>query len=307
MVADKQAERALRRIKMRTQSSPDRHKRLEAAIEAATPVEAAPAVETPSVETPSDKVDMVEPTVEATEETKPLSPQVAAFAKAKRALQIEREQFAKEKAEFDGKNKDVQSLEAYRARVKANALKVLQEEGVTYDQLTEQILASNQSGVDLSELRSQLKAELLSELKEETQKTFSSRDTQQEEAALTEMLYSAEALAKDNDDYALIRDKKAFDQVLRRIYTNYKKTGQVEDVRDAMNLVENQLLEKDLAIANHKKIQSRLQPQAQPATPAKTGGMNTKVMRTLTNRDGVSSTSMTTRERAIAAMEGRLK
>ena len=300
------AQNSIKKIKMRTQRSPDRHMRLEEAPvttqfipkETQTPEETAP--------TQSDKMATNEQAPAVSEDTKPLSPQYAALAKEKRALQLERQKLEAEKQALSAQTKDTTSLEEYRARIKANALKVLQEEGVTYDQLTEQILASNQENADLTALRNEIKA--LKEGLENQNKSLTERDAQTEQQALNQINRDVVQLVSQGDDYEMIREAGYTTKVTELIHRTFKQTGELLDTQEAADLIENELLEESLKFAKIKKVQSRLNPSpTQQIQPVQKDRPNTKIMRTLTNRDGASSVSMSKRERAIAAMEGRLK
>lgn len=246
----------------------------------------------PIKETLSSIVDAGEPG--AVEATQPLSPQFAALAKQKRALQVkERELQDREKALTDSGTRE--GSEALIARIKSQPLSVLQEHGVTYDQLTEAILGGQQGSPEIQALKDEIKA-----LKEGVDTKFQSREAQQEEAALTEMLYEAEDLAKEGDAYELIREQDAYDQVLRLIEGTYRKTGRVLDVSHAMDQIETKLLTDAERLARLKKVQGRITPTSPPLQPQQ------RQMRTLTARDS-STAPMSARQRAIAAFQGTLR
>ena len=109
---------SIRTLKMKTNASPER---FLAEIKAATPE-----VATENAKTVTDGQ-----TNAVLEDTKPLSPQFAALARERRALQVkERELAAKEAALTQNPGgSDV------IARLKQQPLSVLQEAGVTYEQL----------------------------------------------------------------------------------------------------------------------------------------------------------------------------
>lgn len=297
---DAQVERAqnsIKRLKMRTQMSSDRH--IEPLLAAEQPIEAAVAPEI-------DKVAITEQTTVASDDTKPLSPQFAALAKQKRALQLkEQELLAKEKA-LSSPETMTKGLEDYRARIKANALKVLQEEGVTYDQLTEQILASGSGNEDYLALKAELKS-----LKEDVNKTLTDRDTQAETQVLSQIRKDVDRLIATGDDYEMIREAGYGPKVVELIHRVWKKEGEIMTEQEAAGLIETELLEESLKFARIKKVQSQLNPTPAPIVqtqqPVTQDRPNSKIMRTLTNRDGSSAISLSKRERAIAAMEGRLK
>lgn len=314
-----------KRIKLRTQMSTNRHQQApEASVlstQGSSPAVAAPeggsmpaagggdssAAVSSSGAQESDKTELGEQGLAANEETKPLSPQFAALAKQKRALQLkEQELLAKEKALTDS-GASTKSLEDYRARIKANALNVLLEEGVTYDQLTEQILAQGSGNQDLTQVESKLKA-LEGRLESQT-KTHADQEAQTEKRVLAQIGRNVDQLVAEGDDFEMIREAGYGPKVVDLIHRTYKQTGEVMDETEAAKLIEDELLEESLRFARIKKVQSRLTPaeSQQQTQPVQTDRGNFKTMRTLTNRDGVSPLSMSKRERAIAAMEGRLR
>lgn len=306
LTADPQVERtqgAMRRLKMRTQASPDRHNRIEeitapTATDISTPQEAADSEET-------DKMASTEQADAASEATKPLSPQFAALAREKREVQLERQKLEAEKQALSTQSTAGKSLEEYKARIKANALSVLQEEGVTYDQLTEQILASNQEKAEVEALRAEVKA--LKDGFDTQSKSLSERDIATENQVKAQIRRNVDQLISQGDDFEMIREAGYAPKVVDLIDQVWKKEGILLDESEAASEIEKELLEESLKWAKLKKVQSRLSPaQSQQTQPVQQDRGNTKVMRTITNRDGVSSTSMSKRERAIAAMEGRL-
>lgn len=282
---------SLKKIKMRTQVSTNRHdvpiqEPIIGAIEAAVD---------------NTKSDVVEPAKEP-EETRPLSPQFAELARAKRALQVKERDLALREEAL--KTQNPAGNEDLIAKLKANPLSVLQEAGVTYDQLTEAIL-NNQSGLnpEIQRLEAKIKA-----LEEGVNGQLTSRDQQAEQQVLAELKREALALTAQGEQFEAIREAKAHQYVVDLIHRTWKSTGEVMDVTEAAELVENQLIDEALPFARIKKVQSRLTPAqeeqvAQTPAPPKPG---TKIMRTLTNRDSASPV-MDRRARAIAAMNGTLK
>jgi hypothetical protein len=282
---DQQADRVqqdVRKLKMRTNFSTDRD---APALEAVAP---------PTETAQSSTEDTSEPG--AVEATQPLSPQFAALAKQKRALQVkERELLEREKAlTANPTTGDAELI----ARLKSKPLSVLQEHGVTYDQLTEEILNGQGHNPEIQALKEEIAA-----LKKGVDSQFQTREEQQEEAALTEMLYEAEGLAKDGDAFEMIRTEDAYDEVLRLIHSTYKKTGRVLDVQEAMNTVENRLLARAEKLASINKVRAKIAP---PESTQLQPQQKPQGMRTLTARD-TATPVMDRRARAIAAAMGTLK
>lgn len=267
-------EQDVRKIKMRTNQTPQQPEPIQEALS--------------SIPDSSE----AEATVEATQ---PLSPQFAALARQKRALQLEKAEFDKQKAELS--SQPTKALEEYKAKLKSSPMRTMLEEGVSYDQLTEEIL-SDQGGFnpEIQELKAQIKA-----LKEGVDKTLVDRDTQAEQAALNEMRREADRLAKEGDTFEMVRETQSLPKVIDLIHRTYKQTGEILDVTEAMQLVEDELVNDSLKLASYKKIQSKLAPQPIPQPQQRPNQM-----RTLTARDTAAPT-MDRKARALAAFTGTLR
>lgn len=231
----------------------------------------------------------------ADEATQPLSPQFAALAKQRRALQVkEREIADREKALQSQSSTQGAGIDV--ARLKSDPLGVLLEAGVTYEQLAEAVLSSQ----DSSQLNA-LKAEI-SALKGDFDKKLTDRDAQAEQQVLAEMKREATALVAQGDDFELVRANNCIPDVMTLIERTYRETGEVLDVRDALKLVEDELFKDVQKLAGLNKVKAQFLPQ-QPA-PAPT--QSHRPMRTLTNRD-TASVPMSAKARALAAFNGTLR
>ncbi len=287
----------VRRLKMKTNFTTNRDMPLsqdagDESLAEATPGDSASAAADPTQSSNTDTTEQG-----AVEATQPLSPQFAALAKQKRAFQLEKAEFEKQKAETLAASSG-QGLEDLKARAASDPMGVLQDLGVTYDALTEAILSDKQQdNPRIMALEQQIKA-----LKEGVDKTFQTNEQRQEEAALSEMLNEAESLAKEGDAYEMIRSEDAYEDVLRLIHTTYKDTGRVLDVSEAMNTIENKLLARAEKLASINKVRNKIAPPANTAAPQQ----QNRGMRTLTARD-TATPIMDRRARAIAAAMGTLK
>ncbi len=242
----------------------------------------------------SDTNDPVEGTVEVTQ---PLSPQAAALARQRRALQVKERELAEREKAISGQS-PVQGDAIDMARLRSEPLSVLLEAGVTYDQLTEAILANQSgSGPEIQALKAELRA-----LKEGVDKTLTDRDANAEKAVLAEMQREATKLAGEGDNFELVRETGSIPQVMQLIERTYRETGEVLDVQEAMQLIEDELITEASKLAALKKVQGRLQPE--PAAPAPL--QQQRPMRTLTNRD-TAAVPMGRKERALLAFTGQLK
>ena len=275
---------SVRRITMRTNVSPDRDlpQDPQSIVEPSSPVESATA-----------DTNAVPPVVE---DTKPLDPQFAALAKQRRALQVKERELADREKALASQPTSV-GAEDLVARLKSQPLSVLQEHGVTYDQLTEAILANQTGNPEIYKLKEEIKA-----IKDGVEKTLSEKDAQAEKQVLAEIRRETERLAQSGDAFEMVRETKSFPEVVELIHRTYKQTGEILDVTDAMQLVENDLIQESLKLANIGKVKSRLAPAPAPQQQQS----QQKQFRTLTNRDSATPT-LDRRSRAIAAALGNLK
>lgn len=264
-------------IKMKTNATP----------ETLPTQEAAPATETVPEKGISDTDVQTKPAPEAIQS---VSPQIAALAKEKRSLQIRAKELEeKEKAILA----ESQSRATLEQRIKSgHALSVLQELGVTYDQLTEQILGKA-SAPDLTKA----KEDILKAVDER----LADKDTQQEKAVFDHMTKNVSRLSQGTE-YPFIREEGAQDKVMELIRRSWKEEGEVVDEEEACSLIENELKEKAHRIAKLLKEPEQTTPAAVEIQP------NQKPVpqgiKTLTNKDSARA-GLSRRQRAIAAMLGQ--
>jgi hypothetical protein len=267
----------------------------------ATPLRMAPPSETPVPGSPSTtKVGIPDPNDPAQrqpEATEPLSPQLAALARQRRALQVkERELTARETALKSQPATQAGGIDL--ARLKAEPLSVLQEAGITYDQLAQAVL-QQQNGVNPEQLRA-IEAKLAA-LETGFEKKLTDRDQQGRAEALKAMTGEAQTLVAQGEEFELVRETQSVPDAIRLIERIYDQTGEVKDVRWALAEIETELVKDILKVAGLKKVQGQLQPQA--AAPAQ-ATQSRPAMRTLANRD-TASPPMTAKQRALAAFWGQ--
>lgn len=226
-----------------------------------------------------------------TEATAPLSPQLAAIARQRRALQVKEKELAEREKALTGNSRD-----ELVTRIKASPLSVLLEHGVTYDQLTDEILERQKSqNPELDALKAEVKA-----LKGEVDQKFVSSIEEQEMAVLNSIADEIEDVIKDSDEFETVRTVGAQEQVLRHIYDTYKRTGKVLDTDAALKFVEQtERVKRKAELAKLKWVKSEFLPQPTPEPQEQKQGM-----RTLTNKDQARPT-MSRRQRAINAALGQ--
>lgn len=295
-------------------------------------VEELGAIKAQTVETVDNNTDIVE-TTEATEQTtttpeKPkedpaLSRQFAQLARQERALRAKaqqqeqalqvREQALKAKEEQLAA-KDTQYRDGYisRDRLKQDALSVLDEAGVSYDELTQQIISRQPTDPRVTATISKLEAKIaqLEANNEASQTSFKEQQQANYQAAVKQIKQDAVNLVKSNpQEYEAIAKKGTVKDVVELIERTFQKDGTVLSVEEAAQAVENELIEEALKYQELTKIKQRMTKASATSTSSiqKTQAQQTQTpMKTLTNATS-STRPLTVRERAIAAMEGRLK
>lgn len=274
----------IRTLKMNTNATPGR-------VEEPIPEEV-PAAE---LAIPDNNID---PATTVVEDTQPMSPQFAALAKQRRALQVKEREIAERERALEEQSA-TQAGGISLDKLKSDPLGVLLEAGVTFEQLTDAVTShiSSGSGSEIRALKEELRA-----IKEGVDKTLSERDARAEQQALAEMRREAEAIIAQGDEFELVRETGSIPQVMTLIERVYREAGEVLDVNEALTLVENELYKDSLKLAALKKVQSGLAP----AQPAPSPQQPQRQMKTLTNRD-TASVPLSRKARALAAFQGTLK
>lgn len=253
-----------------------------------------------------------------------LSRQFAQLARQEKALRAKQQQQdqqfrAREEAlkaresELTGKTQSTQGMISLQD-LKSNTLGKLAEAGITYEELTQQILNQQPSDPRTEALISRQEqriAQLESRLEENSKNQV---ETQQQayQSALNQIKSDAIALVKgDVEAYEAINKigSRGINETVKLIEETYKKDGILLSVEEAANEIENYLVEENYNMStNIKKIRNRiLQANASNAgTKAQTpvqSKQQPQQMKTLTNAAS-STRKLSARERALLAFKG---
>ena len=271
-------------LKMNTNATPLRA--------APPPPPAAPAAPGVGIPDPSD------PAQRQPEATEPLSPQAAALARQRRALQVkERELTAREEALKS--QTPAQGAAIDLARLKAEPLSVLQEAGITYDQLSQAILSQAQ-GVSPEQFRAL--QQKLEALEVGVDKKLTAQAEQGRAEAIKAMTQEAHDLvAQGGEEYEVVRATQSVPAAIKLIERVYDTTGRVLDVREALAEIEAEKLQDILKVGAISKVQGQMGQKA-PA-PAQ-APQSRPPMRTLSNRDTAQAPA-SAKARALAAFWGQ--
>jgi hypothetical protein len=278
---------------------------LEASTPAETPVEATP---------PPEKV-----------EDPALSRQFAQLARQEKALRAKAQQQeqamkAREEAIAAREAEIAAQLESKyktnyidKTQLKQNTLQILAEQGISYEELTQQIL--NQQPVDprMEATVNSLKAQIeeLKQANENTKKAQADQQSQAYQAAVKQIKTDITTLVKSDPAYELVRATNSINDVVELITQTYDKDGVLLTNEEALEQVENYLVEETLKLTNAQKIKkmqeaAQSKAQASQAKPQATSTPQQPQMKTLTNAN-TSTRKLSAKERAMLAFKNELK
>lgn len=198
-----------------------------------------------------------------------------------------------------------------KARLKQDALGTLEAEGITtYDDITQR--AMNRQPVDpvlqntIQQLQEQIKD--LKAQSENSQKAMTQQQQANYQAAVKQIKADAKQLVYTDPEFETVKAMNAVNDVVELIEQTFAKDGVVLSVEEAAKEVENYLVEEAMKITQIEKIRKRMAAAnaSQLKSDVKPQTQQQPQMKTLTNATS-STRPLTTRERAIAAAEGRLK
>lgn len=243
----------------------------------------------------------------------PLSSQYAQLARKEKAIRAKAQEVKAKEAELMTREaaltarSEPKALEgpSMKDRASKDPLGVMQELGISYEQLTEMLLNQDPNAAryqaEMEGLRAEIKA-----LREESKTT---REQDQQSAyknAVNLIRTEVSQLVKADDTFETIRETGSVDDVVELIEATFKEDGRMLPIEEAAQLVEDHLLEEAMKLTKLKKIQSRL-AASKPAAPAskQTSPAAPTQAKTLTNSMSASK-PLTPTERAILAFQGKL-
>lgn len=279
-----------------------------------TNVPAAPAAAQPQGQN-SPNVEGQQPPAQA--ETKDLSSQFAhlakkakAFREEQRRFQADRDAFQAQRQQWETQNQS--KYQGFEERVTKDPIGLLEERGITRDQLASLLL--NDSNPDTANLTFQLQQEnkrLISEI-EKINKRFEDNDKGAYEGALNQIRNDAKMLVNaDQSEFELINagGDDAIAAVVELCKITWDEDQILLPVEEAAKQVEQELLERSLKLANAAKVKAKLLAAQQTAGQQQIQQPQSKNQPTRTlNSQAAQATSkpQSARERAIAAFKGQI-
>lgn len=273
------------------------------------------------------------PSAEQPETTKEdtLSPQYAALARRERALRRQIQALRQKETELKAKEEQSSRYvdpdkfkQELRQRAQVDPMGMMQEFGLSYDQLTNLML--NQPSAEQQEI-ARLKQEIQT-IKEAQGKTNERFDQEQQKAydqAVKQIRSEAENMVSSDSRFETVKEMGQVEAAVELIKLNFEKEGTLMSIEEALESVEDYLIDEAVRVAKLKKVQAKLTPAQEqavaeavqtqttasaPKTHAPSIIEKTQPMKTLTHRDTVSVTKPLSgkdrRERAILAFQGLL-
>lgn len=261
---------------------------------------------------------------------RPLSSEYAKLAQRDRAIRFKANELKQQ--ELSLKAKEAEMVKAYEAklieaekvfkqRLASDPFGMLNETGLTYDQLTEAALRNpgkSPEEINIAKLREEIKAEMRAEI-ESTRKSIDESISRKEQegidTAVKQMTQDMRDLAREDGSYEAIRATKSEGLVAELIKRAYLQDGVTIPLERAARMIEDELTNKIYKQANSiNKIKSKLQPAPSASGPdaaiqkqqdlnKPAGQQPQPALKTLTNAIGTSR-PQTARERAIARFKG---
>ena len=289
------------------------------------------AINPPTQEVAENTVSSVEapesqPETTPTQEDPTVTKKFAQLARQERLFRQKAQQQAQalkaKEAELTAKEAAIKAKETEynqgyisKDQLRKETLRILAEAGVSYDDLTQQILNHAPPDPRMEATVNTLRAEidnLKAELKKSSD-TATQRDQDTRRAAERQILMDAQQLVKSNPiAYEAINriGERGVREIQRLITRTYDRDGYVMSVDEAADAVENYLVDENFNMANSvSKIKRRLTQAGQPEVNKKTSqSQQTQQpgqtgMKTLTNQAS-SSRKLSSRERAMLAFKG---
>lgn len=274
--------------------------------------------------------DAAQPEVPAKPQTPPATPDAATQALIRReknlrmqaqkqqdAFKAKEAELAKRQAELDAKAKELEQGYIPKSRIKQDALTVLAENDVSYDDISKQAMEAQNVNPQVKAYLTKLEG-IVTKQQEQLEQLSQQQENSQTEstqAALRQIAKDASTLvSKDTAgtfEFIKANGKAGIQEVVKLIEVEFNETGEQLDIEEAMRLVEAEYESQfDKRFKGLNKVQKRFQAgntqQAPEAEKTLAPNQQPQTMKTLTNTVG-STRQLSAKERAILAFEGKLK
>lgn len=208
------------------------------------------------------------------------APKFAALSRKEKALRQREEQLEARLAELEEKTKNLDSeyggYKNIKNRLQTEPLKVMEESGLTFDELTKMILENDGAptpDMQIKHLREELDGKYSKELEalkqELKEKEEQSQQKQYQDTIEDYMVELGEHISDNSDRYEMIKASDAVDLVYQVVEEHYNETGKILSNDEACEHVENYLLEEAKKYLNLSKVKSLLGSEEPTEKPVK--------------------------------------
>lgn len=186
------------------------------------------------------------------------------FAKKFAALSRKEKELKQKEAELENKLKEFQSADTLREQLKQNPVKMLEEMGITYQDITEMVL--NEGNPTPEMLINKMKSEYEEKLESLRNEYLEDKKAEEEakyNAVIENFQQEIVEHVNSNEDYELIRAQDRADLVYDVIEEHYEETGRVLEINEAADAVEQYLLQEAKKLLKVKKLGGQLSDEEQ--------------------------------------------
>jgi hypothetical protein len=231
-----------------------------------------------------------------------------ALARKERQLLKMRKEIESERNQLKQRAVEYETGYVSKSRLTEDPFGTLSEAGLTYDKLTELLLATpNMNDPAIRALTTKIKA--LEDKNTAAAKQAEEAQAAQYTEAIKQITNEIKQLVSTGDGYEMIRETNMAEAVTELIEQTYNSEGYLMDTEEACKQVEEHLLIEAEKISKLKKLQDRLQPKAPEVTGAPTKQSPNQI-KTLTNAVSAQPTKRLSEKdriaRAMAAFNGKL-
>jgi len=202
----------------------------------------------------------------APEPEKPdFSRQFAVIAKKERELRRREEHVKELETRIGDLEKGNSQLGSLRELARDNPAKILQELGISYDDLTQQVINEGNPTAE-QELKSE--NTVLRERLEKLESVYKERqeveENQRMETAQKQLVDNIQKFVNDSDGYDLVQSKGAYDLVAELMRQHYIQTKEIMEYSRAAQVVEDYYESEGESYFGSKKMQDKWRAQLEP-------------------------------------------
>lgn len=205
----------------------------------------------------------------------------AAMAKKEQRLRLRQEELKKTDAELQTKLAEVKKFEQLRQAAKSNPLAVMEELGLTYDELTNFVINGAQPVNEVKAELERFKAEQVEDKRKSVEAEKARIDAEDKEVIQAFNQEVTEFVKQAGEKFELVNHFGQHQLVIDVIEENYKQNGRVINKEEAADIVEEYLLGEVEKATKTKKWLARQQPVPAVKQPVEVDERKQRALRAL--------------------------